>query len=50
MQIDYGEYNTEKARGSGHSHNPHHLVLQALDKFYPFKYRLNISPDQLRYV
>ncbi|EFN66764.1 Uncharacterized protein CG12467 [Camponotus floridanus] len=34
-QIDFGEYNNDKARGSGPGSNPHHLVLQALDKFYP---------------
>ncbi|XP_031776947.1 uncharacterized protein CG43867 isoform X3 [Nasonia vitripennis] len=47
-QIDYGEYNTEKARGSGPGNNPHHLVLQALDKFYPVRYRSNITAEQLR--
>ncbi|XP_058805864.1 uncharacterized protein CG43867 isoform X3 [Phymastichus coffea] len=47
-QIDFGEYNAEKARGSGPGSNPHHLVLQALDKFYPVRYRSNITADQLR--
>ncbi|GAB1866806.1 PH domain-containing protein [Camponotus japonicus] len=47
-QIDFGEYNNDKARGSGPGSNPHHLVLQALDKFYPIRYRTNITPDQLR--
>ncbi|XP_011499249.1 PREDICTED: uncharacterized protein CG43867 [Ceratosolen solmsi marchali] len=47
-QIDCGEYNIEKARGSGSSNNPHHLVLQALDKFYPIRYRSNITADHLR--
>ncbi|XP_025264269.1 uncharacterized protein CG43867 isoform X4 [Camponotus floridanus] len=47
-QIDFGEYNNDKARGSGPGSNPHHLVLQALDKFYPIRYRTNITADQLR--
>ncbi|XP_029660001.1 uncharacterized protein CG43867 isoform X5 [Formica exsecta] len=47
-QIDFGEYNNDKARGSGPGNNPHHLVLQALDKFYPIRYRTNITTDQLR--
>ncbi|XP_067214955.1 uncharacterized protein CG43867 isoform X5 [Linepithema humile] len=47
-QIDFGEYNNDKARGSGAGSNPHHLVLQALDKFYPLRYRTNITTDQLR--
>jgi len=48
LQIDFGEYNNDKARGSGPGSNPHHLVLQALDKFYPIRYRANITADQLR--
>ncbi|XP_043508971.1 uncharacterized protein CG43867 isoform X3 [Frieseomelitta varia] len=47
-QIDFGEYNNDKARGSGPGSNPHHLVLQALDKFYPIRYRTNITSEQLR--
>ncbi|KAJ8688183.1 hypothetical protein QAD02_023978 [Eretmocerus hayati] len=47
-QIDHGEYNAEKARGSGSSGNPHQLVLQSLEKFYPIRYRSNITADQLR--
>ncbi|XP_035729836.1 uncharacterized protein CG43867-like isoform X2 [Vespa mandarinia] len=47
-QIDFGEYNNDKARGSGPGSNPHHLVLQALDKFFPIRYRSNITGDQLR--
>lgn len=47
-QIDFGEYNNDKARGSGPGSNPHHLVLQALDKFYPVRYRANITAEQLR--
>ncbi|XP_029045587.1 uncharacterized protein CG43867 isoform X8 [Osmia bicornis bicornis] len=47
-QIDFGEYNNDKARGSGPGSNPHHLVLQALDKFYPIRYRTNITAEQLR--
>ncbi|XP_068967509.1 uncharacterized protein CG43867-like isoform X2 [Bombus flavifrons] len=49
-QIDFGEYNNDKARGSGPGCNPHHLVLQALDKFYPIRYRTNITAEQLRQV
>ncbi|XP_076182685.1 uncharacterized protein CG43867 isoform X3 [Ptiloglossa arizonensis] len=49
-QIDFGEYNNDKARGSGPGSNPHHLVLQALDKFYPIRYRTNITAEQLRQV
>lgn len=48
LQIDFGEYNNDKARGSGPGSNPHHLVLQALDKFYPLRYRTNITAEQLR--
>ncbi|XP_043480964.1 uncharacterized protein CG43867 isoform X3 [Leptopilina heterotoma] len=46
-QIDFGEYNTDKVRGSGQG-SGNHLVLQALDKFYPIRYRSNITADQLR--
>ncbi|XP_044001219.1 uncharacterized protein CG43867-like isoform X4 [Aphidius gifuensis] len=47
-QIDYGEYHNDKGRGSGQGSNPNHLVLQALDKFYPIRYRTNITAEQLR--
>ncbi|XP_014300264.1 uncharacterized protein CG43867 isoform X4 [Microplitis demolitor] len=47
-QIDFGEYNHDKIRGSGPANNPSHLILQALDKFFPIRYRSNISTDQLR--
>ncbi|XP_015182968.1 PREDICTED: uncharacterized protein CG43867 isoform X2 [Polistes dominula] len=47
-QIDFGEYNNDKARGSGPGSNPHPLVHQALDKFFPIRYRINITNDQLR--
>ncbi|XP_044579174.1 uncharacterized protein CG43867 isoform X2 [Cotesia glomerata] len=47
-QIDFGEYNNDKIRGSGPANNPSHLILQALDKFFPIRYRSNISTDQLR--
>ncbi|XP_043262564.1 uncharacterized protein CG43867 isoform X4 [Colletes gigas] len=47
-QIDFGEYNNDKARGSGPGSNLHHLVLQALGKFYPIRYRTNITAEQLR--
>ncbi|KAJ8869628.1 hypothetical protein PR048_028621 [Dryococelus australis] len=48
-QIDFGEYNSDKGRGSGGvGGNPHHHVLQALDKFYPYRYKDGLSPDELR--
>ncbi|XP_046624614.1 uncharacterized protein CG43867 isoform X5 [Neodiprion virginianus] len=48
-QIDFGEYSNEKTRGSsGPGNNAHYHVLQALDKFYPIRYRINITSDQLR--
>ncbi|XP_046750430.1 uncharacterized protein CG43867 isoform X3 [Diprion similis] len=48
-QIDFGEYSNEKTRGSsGPGNNAHYHVLQALDKFYPIRYRANITSDQLR--
>nr|CAD7446613.1 unnamed protein product [Timema bartmani] len=48
-QIDYGEYNPDKGRGSGGvGGNPHHHVLQALDKFYPYRYKDGLTPDELR--
>lgn len=48
-QIDFGEYHAEKARGSGG--NVRDLqVLQALDKFYPYRYRDGLAADTLKYV
>ncbi|XP_033611575.1 uncharacterized protein CG43867 isoform X4 [Cryptotermes secundus] len=48
-QIDFGEYNADKGRGSGGvAGSLHHLVLQALDKFYPYRYKDGLTPDQLR--
>ncbi|XP_044728527.1 uncharacterized protein CG43867 isoform X4 [Chrysoperla carnea] len=47
-QIDFGEYNTDKGRGSGGQGNPNHSVLCALDKFYPYRYRDALSPDGLK--
>ncbi|XP_034943606.1 uncharacterized protein CG43867 isoform X3 [Chelonus insularis] len=47
-QIDFGEYNNDKVRGSGPSNNPNHFILQALDKFFPLRYRSNITTEQLR--
>lgn len=46
-QIDYGDYNVEKGRGSGGSSRDLQ-VLQALDKFYPYRYRDNLAPDTLK--
>ncbi|XP_024084536.1 uncharacterized protein CG43867 isoform X3 [Cimex lectularius] len=46
-QIDFGEYHAEKARGSGG--NVRDLqVLQALDKFYPYRYRDGLAQDTLK--
>ncbi|XP_033220742.1 uncharacterized protein CG43867 [Belonocnema kinseyi] len=46
-QIDLGEFNVEKVRGSGQG-SGNHIVLQSLDKFYPLRYRSNITCAQLR--
>ncbi|XP_034239350.1 uncharacterized protein CG43867 isoform X3 [Thrips palmi] len=45
-QIDVGEFNPDKGRGSG-GNNAHH-VLQALDKFYPYRYRDGLTQDGLK--
>ncbi|XP_049943352.1 uncharacterized protein CG43867 [Schistocerca serialis cubense] len=52
-QIDYGEYNSDKTRGSGGvggagSGNLQQVVSQALDRFYPYRYRDGLSPDELK--
>ncbi|XP_046382604.1 uncharacterized protein CG43867 isoform X5 [Ischnura elegans] len=48
-QIDFGEYNADRCRGSGGtSGNPHHQAQQVLDKFYPIRYREGITPDEQR--
>lgn len=48
-QIDFGEYNSDKGRGSGGGQgNPNHNVLCALDKFYPYRYRDALSPEGLK--
>ncbi|XP_055915617.1 uncharacterized protein CG43867 isoform X3 [Eupeodes corollae] len=44
-QIDMGDYSLEKSRGSGNMNN---AGLKALDKFYPYRYRDAMSPDQLK--
>ncbi|XP_054260935.1 uncharacterized protein CG43867 isoform X1 [Macrosteles quadrilineatus] len=46
-QIDFGEFHTDKGRGSGSNMKDLH-VLQALDKFYPYRYRDNLTPDALK--
>lgn len=50
LQIDLGEYNPEKGRGSGGTagHPHHHHVLQALDKFYPYRYRDGLTQEGLK--
>ncbi len=61
LQIDLGEFNGEKSgRGSGSAvgtnlpsaaaNSKDFLILQALDKFYPYRYRANLSADALRFV
>ena len=51
FQIDMGEYNSEKGRGSGSGGgNPHHQVLQALDKFYPYRYKDGLTAEELKQV
>ncbi|KAJ1528437.1 hypothetical protein ONE63_006849 [Megalurothrips usitatus] len=48
-QIDLGEYNPDKGRGSGGAAgHPQHQVLQALDKFYPYRYRDGLTQDGLK--
>ncbi|GLV35231.1 uncharacterized protein CBL_01620 [Carabus blaptoides fortunei] len=46
-QIDFGEYNSEKGRGSGGGQG-HNCVLAALDKFYPYRYRDALTPEGLK--
>ncbi|XP_037914351.1 uncharacterized protein CG43867 isoform X5 [Hermetia illucens] len=43
-QIDMGDYSPEKSRGSGNMN----ASLQALDKFYPYRYRDALTPEQLK--
>lgn len=45
-QIDMGDYSHEKSRGSDNAK----VGLQALDKFYPYRYRNALSPDQLKEI
>ncbi|XP_065213244.1 uncharacterized protein CG43867 isoform X3 [Planococcus citri] len=53
-QIDFGEFNSEKGRGSGSggagssSNSKDLMILQAVDKFYPYRYRDGLSPDSLK--
>lgn len=42
-QIDIGDYSTDKSRGSSVS-----ASLQALDKFYPYRYRDALTAEQLK--
>nr|XP_018897764.1 PREDICTED: uncharacterized protein CG43867 isoform X3 [Bemisia tabaci] len=46
-QIDFGEYNCDKGRGSGAMARDL-IVLQALDKFYPYRYRDGLSSEALK--
>lgn len=54
-QIDFGEFNSDRGRGSGgyattgsSSNSKDLLILQAVDKFYPYRYRDSLSPDALK--
>lgn len=49
-QIDIGDYSsTEKGRGGGGgTANISSASLQALDKFYPYRYRDAMTPEQLK--
>ncbi|XP_014285092.1 uncharacterized protein CG43867 isoform X4 [Halyomorpha halys] len=46
-QIDFGEYHADKGRGSGGGMRDLQ-VIQALDKFYPYRYRDMLTPDLLK--
>lgn len=45
-QIDIGDYSTEK--GGGRASTNVSASLQALDKFYPYRYRDAMTPEQLK--
>lgn len=49
MKIDFGEFHCDKNRGSGGT-TKDLQVLQALDKFYPFRYRDGASQEAIKYV
>jgi hypothetical protein len=52
-----GEFNSEKGRGSGGTggygtgsttNSKDLMILQAVDKFYPYRYRDGLSPEALK--
>lgn len=49
FQIDFGEFYCDKNRGSGGT-TKESQVIQALDKFYPFRYRDGASQEALKYA
>ncbi|XP_050526156.1 uncharacterized protein CG43867 isoform X3 [Daktulosphaira vitifoliae] len=48
-QIDFGEFYCEKNRGSG-GNTKDLQVLQALDKFYPYRYRDGASQETIKHL
>lgn len=44
MQIDSGDYRADKGRGSGGSQ----AVVQILEKYYPTRYRENLSQEEYK--
>ncbi|KAL4098215.1 hypothetical protein QTP88_022860 [Uroleucon formosanum] len=48
-QIDFGEFYCDKNRGSGGT-TKELQVLQALDKFYPFRYRDGASQEAIKHL
>jgi len=49
-QIDSGDYNAERGRGSGGSSGQlHQGVMQAVERFMPRRYKEAISQEELKY-
>lgn len=42
-QIEYGEYSIERSQGRSGN-----LLLQAVDKFYPYRYRDGLTQQKLK--
>ena len=50
-QIDSGDYNPDRARGSGGSGGHiHQGAMQALERFIPRRYKDGISQEELKYA
>lgn len=50
-QIDGGDYNAERGRGSGGSSGHlHQGAMQALERFIPRRYKDGISQEELKYA